>query len=526
MNKSMKNIFAAILLATAALGAQAKGGDTMPVGGGARLALDGRQLALVNRAGKPVATVALRAEQLDVRANDGRGLAVVLDAATQHARLLRFDVARGTLAPLPPLPVQAFGVESLCLFRDAQGLDYLFVAGRDGQAEQWLIEAASARLVRKLSMPLETEQCKVDDAAHALYVDEPKVGTWAYEANAEAVPARVLLKHGARLKARAERPLPVIAARAQTEPVARLGDVADDPAIWVSPRDVAQSRILGTNKKQGLMVYDLQGKQTQMLESGRLNNVDLRQGVQIDGQQFDLALATQRDDNTVVIYNIDANGWVAELARFPTGLAEVYGICLFQPRAGGLEVIVNDKSGLFRQYKLARSAGTWSGTQARAFRVATQPEGCVADDQAERLFIGEERRGVWTLGARADASSTPKPVLMVGRDLHADVEGMALYHGAKASYLVVSSQGDNSYVVLDALAPFRVRGRFRVGMNVAAGIDGTSETDGLDVTSRNLGVGYEQGMLVLQDGYKRLPDGPQNFKYVGWGDVATALGLD
>jgi 3-phytase len=31
---------------------------------------------------------------------------------------------------------------------------------------------------------------------------------------------------------------------------------------------------------------------------------------------------------------------------------------------------------------------------------------------------------------------------------------------------------------------------------------------------------------VLQDGYKRLPDGPQNFKYVGWGDVATALGLD
>jgi 3-phytase len=29
-------------------------------------------------------------------------------------------------------------------------------------------------------------------------------------------------------------------------------------------------------------------------------------------------------------------------------------------------------------------------------------------------------------------------------------------------------------------------------------------------------------MLVIQDGYKRLPDGPQNFKYVAW-EVAKAL---
>ena len=105
---------------------------------------------------------------------------------------------------------------------------------------------------------------------------------------------------------------------------------------------------------------------------------------------------------------------------------------------------------------------------------------------------------------------------------------MALYHGRNGapSYLVVSSQGDSSYVVLDALAPHKVRGRFRVGFNLAAGIDGTSETDGLEVTSANLGGPYAQGMLVIQDGYKRLPDGPQNFKYVAWGEVAKALKLD
>jgi len=32
--------------------------------------------------------------------------------------------------------------------------------------------------------------------------------------------------------------------------------------------------------------------------------------------------------------------------------------------------------------------------------------------------------------------------------------------------------------------------------------------------------------LVVQDGYKRLPDGPQNFKMVAWDDITRALRLD
>lgn len=108
----------------------------------------------------------------------------------------------------------------------------------------------------------------------------------------------------------------------------------------------------------------------------------------------------------------------------------------------------------------------------------------------------------------------------------ADVEGLALYHGAARSYLLVSSQGNNSYLVLEASPPYRYRGAFRVGINAGAGIDGTSETDGLDVSSADFGGPYRHGMLVVQDGYKRMPDGPQNFKYIAWQDIATALALD
>jgi len=91
---------------------------------------------------------------------------------------------------------------------------------------------------------------------------------------------------------------------------------------------------------------------------------------------------------------------------------------------------------------------------------------------------------------------------------------------------VVSSQGNSSYVVFDAAPPFKVRGAFRIGVDAANGIDGASETDGLEVTSKNLGGPYARGMLVVHDGFKRMPDASQNYKAVAWDDIAKALKLD
>ena len=62
----------------------------------------------------------------------------------------------------------------------------------------------------------------------------------------------------------------------ETEPMAGVGDRADDPAIWVSDTDDQPSLILGTNKDEGLHVYDLSGKELQFLNVGAINNVDVR----------------------------------------------------------------------------------------------------------------------------------------------------------------------------------------------------------------------------------------------------------
>jgi 3-phytase len=519
-------LFNSILFgALVSCGVLAQAGERATLPDGGSLSIDKQGLHLLDAHGKERAHLAVRAKQLDTRPLGDGVLAVVLDANAEHVLPVLVDLKAGTLMAQTPFPAPPFGIEASCLYRDAQRIDHLFVIGKDGQAEQWLMHGDQRRLVRRLALPPHTKHCHADDKARQLLVTEEKVGVWAYNAEAEGVPERKLLRQPKKTPAPAPAK-PIVEPRAQTEPVARTGDAADDPAIWRNPADPAGARILGTNKKQGLLVYNLDGKELQLLEVGRLNNVDVRQDVTVGGRKLDLAVATQRDDNSVMLFTIDAKGLVAPAGAFATGLENIYGMCLYRPADGGLEAFINDKDGSFLQYRIEADGDKMSGKLVRRFKVASQPEGCVVDDRNERLFLGEEKRGVWTVSAKADAPARLSMIMPVGPQLVADVEGMALYHGDKADYLIVSSQGDNSYLVMDAQAPYRVRGSFRVGYNLAAGIDGTSETDGLEVSAANFGGPYSKGMLVIQDGYKRLPDGPQNFKYVAWDDVARALKLD
>jgi 3-phytase len=338
--------------------------------------------------------------------------------------------------------------------------------------------------------------------------------------------------HAARLDWRPPAPtatpvIPMLPAQVQTDPVPHLGDAADDPAIWVNASDRTRSRVLGTDKKGGLGVYDLTGNQLQYLPVGRLNNVDVRTGFVLGGKQIDLAVASNRDHNSLHLFAIDpASGQLSDIGQIATPITDIYGLCMFKDREGAIHAITNDKDGTFLQYRLEGSSGSPRGELVRQFKVATQPEGCVADDRTQRLFVGEEDEAVWTLDARGDAPANLEKVIGVGGPLHDDVEGLALYQGAKADYLVISSQGNDSYLVLDAAAPYAVRGAFRVGLNAERGIDGASETDGLEVTSANLGGIWSRGMLVVQDGRKRMPEGAQNYKYLPWAAVADALKLD
>lgn len=333
--------------------------------------------------------------------------------------------------------------------------------------------------------------------------------------------------------------LPVIPAAVSSDLVPSVGDAADDPAIWVHATQPTKSRVLATDKQGGLQVFDLQGKALQYLPVGRLNNVDLRSGFMWGKQKIDIAVATNRDHNSLHVFAIQPHsGQVSVLGELPTTLKDIYGICLFKDKQGEIYAIPNSKDGTFIQYRLHGKNQQLSATELRRFTVDSQPEACVADDASEQLFVGEEDRAVWVLDAKpsvvaklqlviatADTDNDSANDVISKQWVHADIEGVGFYRGAKHSYLIVSSQGNNSFVVLDATAPYAVRGAFHIGMNVDKGIDAVSETDGLAVTSANLGGAWHKGMLVVQDGRKRMPEGNQNYKYVPWAAIADLFNL-
>lgn len=310
----------------------------------------------------------------------------------------------------------------------------------------------------------------------------------------------------------------------ETTPVPSIADAADDPEIWVNPTNASRSLVLGTDKQSGLVVYDMDGRQTQHLPVGRVNNVDLRYGAPYHGKVVDIAVASNRTRNSLSLFAIDREKrQVLPVTEVPTQLSEIYGVCMYQSDSGTY-AIANDKDGRFHQFQLSLEDNRWTAELVREFTVSTQPEGCVANDRTGQLFVGEEDEAVWVLDAEP-GKDQPERIASAGRELTADIEGLSLYHGKTRDYLVVSSQGDNSYVVYNASAPYEFLGKFRIGINHRKSIDGASETDGLAVTSADLGGVWNEGMLVVQDGRNVMPAEAQNFKYVPWSYIRESLGL-
>ena len=237
-----------------------------------------------------------------------------------------------------------------------------------------------------------------------------------------------------------------VSPRMETQPVVDGSDAADDPAIWINPVDPSASWIIGSNKRRGLEVYDLQGVRRWRLDAGRLNNVDLRAGVTVSGADLIVVGGTNRSTVTVDVWALDpVSGQLRDLlaAPIPAEMDDPYGFCLYRsPRDGVLYAFATAREGGAVQWRLADTgAGSLRGERVRAIHTETQPEGCVADDANGVLYIGEEGVGIWRLGAEPDDAADAKELIATVRPqedaeapdtnsphrLTADVEGLAVY---------------------------------------------------------------------------------------------------
>lgn len=316
-----------------------------------------------------------------------------------------------------------------------------------------------------------------------------------------------------------------VTARGETTPVGTANaDAADDPAIWRNAANPAQSLIVGTDKKAGLYVYGLDGKTRSFLDAGRVNNVDLRDGVMIAGKPGILVVASDRNDVAnakLALFSLDpATAKLTALGKVDGGKGEAYGVCLTQAAEATYAFLVL-KDGTIHQVALDVSGISVSGKTVRTMKLGTQSEGCAVDDRTGILYVAEEDVGLWRFDTRANGSTLPTKIAAAdGKNIVMDAEGVAIAPmGERDGYVIVSSQGDNAYAVY-RLTDDSYVGRFRISDGA---IGGAEETDGIDLMLGDFGPAYPGGIFVAQDGHNATA--AQNFKLVAWDDIARALNL-
>jgi 3-phytase len=320
-------------------------------------------------------------------------------------------------------------------------------------------------------------------------------------------------------------PLPTasVTAKLETQPVATMEDAADDPAIWRNAANPAHSLIIGTDKRAGVHVYDLQGRQVGSTPSPRLNNVDLRD---VGGSIGVLVAASDRQDLAqaqMALFRLDTSAkTLVPLVTLPVGPGEAYGMCLWQRASDkALFGFVVLKDGRIDQVAIDLNTAIPSGKVVRSVKLGTQSEGCVVDDRTGILYVAEEDVGLWKFDAAPDGANVLTAIAKAdGKQIVMDAEGVALAPiGTDGGYVIVSSQGDNAYAVYK-LPEANYVGRFRINDGA---IDGVQETDGIELMLGDFGPDFPGGLFVVQDG-DNMPE-TQNFKFVDWAEIKRALGL-
>jgi 3-phytase len=202
---------------------------------------------------------------------------------------------------------------------------------------------------------------------------------------------------------------------------------------------------------------------------------------------------------------------------FPNKWAEV-GFCLYRSGVTGrFYAFLAEPDGDVTQYELFDEGGLVDARVVRQWPLGAPAEGCVADDETGRLFVGEENSGIWLYGAEPDASPLQRTAVdKVGSGhLAADVEGLALVtQPGRRGYLIASSQGDSTFAIYRRGRDHAWLGQREVVDGDAA--DGCSDTDGIEAVAADLGPDFPAGIFICQDGRNTAPGsaGRQNFKFV------------
>jgi len=304
-----------------------------------------------------------------------------------------------------------------------------------------------------------------------------------------------------------------VTANVETEPVFAGDDAADDMCVFENFNNFESSLIISSDKKYGIIVYDLEGVKLYDYEVGRINNVDILPSRSFQNKY--IVAGTNRTYNSIDIYLFNSKGELENLIlrkEIPS-LKDVYGVTFYRDDFNTY-LFISDKKGNVEQWSYNNDEVNSEIKFVRKLKFSSLVEGLVADESKGKIYIGQERKGIWELNALPSFDSQKKLIFKKSKNFKPDFEGLALKDdGNGEGYLIASVQGSNGYLIidrksLDAKMFFRIIDGDK--------IDGTTETDGIDVTSIKTSK-FPNGFFIAQDDDN---DGlNQNFKLVDWNKI-------
>ena len=304
-----------------------------------------------------------------------------------------------------------------------------------------------------------------------------------------------------------------VTANVETEPVFAGDDAADDMCVLENFNNPESSLIISSDKKYGIIVYDLEGVKLYDYEVGRINNVDILPSRSFQNKY--IVAGTNRTYNSIDIYLFNSKGELENLIlrkKIPS-LKDVYGVTFYRDEFNTY-LFISDKKGNVEQWSYNNDEVNSEIKFVRKLKFSSLVEGLVADESKGKIYIGQERKGIWELNAFPSFDSQKKLIFKKSKNFKPDFEGLALRDdGNGEGYLIASVQGSNGYLIID-----RKSLDAKIFFRIIDGdkIDGTTETDGIDVTSIKTSK-FPNGFFIAQDDDN---DGlNQNFKLVDWNKI-------
>ncbi len=302
----------------------------------------------------------------------------------------------------------------------------------------------------------------------------------------------------------------------------------DDPAIWINPKDLNQSLIIGTDKDSlgALYAFDLDGRIVKRsVTLNRPNNVDVAYGLMVNGVATDYAITGERHSHMMRIFSlpdmqpIDGGGIPVYVGEVGPEYRDLMGMVVYVAPDGEHYAIAGRKNGptdgtYLWQYRLyGKNDGTVGAELVRKFGNFSgrkEIEAIAVDHNLGYIYYSDEQAGVRKYHAHPYKGNEELAFFATEGFLD-DHEGVSIYNLTDSTgYIIVSDQRRNAFRMFPREGS---NGNPHAHPEVGVVFTATNNSDGNEITTESFNGRFPGGLFVAMSD-------DRTFQYYSWKDMA------